>query len=187
MPGLRLGGLCKGLCILIKTEFLKFLILCQHHRRIRWLSGLPSSYQCQLLNPHFSMTTLYPKNMWNPLLQGQVSPPGDKYGKTLFPLLLEQTWASCSRHSHATISFSVFSPMPTYRVDADKGFNFSLADDAFVCQKKNHFQVTVYIGMLGDPKYIKTSEGLQPIDCFYLKLNGVKVSEGTTWAMKHNC
>ncbi|XP_033489853.2 myelin regulatory factor isoform X6 [Epinephelus lanceolatus] len=66
-------------------------------------------------------------------------------------------------------------PMPTYRVDADKGFNFSLADDAFVCQKKNHFQVTVYIGMLGEPKYIKTSEGLQPIDCFYLKLNGVKV------------
>lgn len=68
--------------------------------------------------------------------------------------------------------------MPTYRVDADKGFNFSLADDAFVCQKKNHFQVTVYIGMLGDPKYIKTSEGLQPIECFYLKLNGVKASEG---------
>ncbi|KAM6960495.1 myelin regulatory factor isoform 2-T2 [Aplochiton taeniatus] len=66
-------------------------------------------------------------------------------------------------------------PMPTYRVDADKGFNFSLSDDAFVCQKKNHFQVTVYVGMLGDPKYIKTSEGLQPIECFYLKLNGVKL------------
>lgn len=65
--------------------------------------------------------------------------------------------------------------MPTYRVDADKGFNFSLADDAFVCQKKNHFQVTVYVGMLGDPKYIKTNDGLQPIDCFYLKLHGVKV------------
>ncbi|XP_039517753.1 myelin regulatory factor isoform X8 [Pimephales promelas] len=66
-------------------------------------------------------------------------------------------------------------PMPTYRVDADKGFNFSLADDAFVCQKKNHFQVTVYIGMPGDPKYVKTSEGLQPIECFYMKLNGVKL------------
>ncbi|XP_046715221.1 myelin regulatory factor isoform X5 [Silurus meridionalis] len=66
-------------------------------------------------------------------------------------------------------------PMPTYKVDADKGFNFSLADDAFVCQKKNHFQVTVYIGMLGDPKYVKTSEGLQPIECFCLKLNGVKL------------
>lgn len=77
------------------------------------------------------------------------------------------------------MSSSVFSPMPTYRVDADKGFNFSLADDAFVCQKKNHFQVTVYVGMLGDPKYIKTNEGLQPIDCFCLKLHGVKVKEGT--------
>lgn len=34
-----------------------------------------------------------------------------------------------------------FRPAPHYRVDADKGFNFSNADDAFVCQKKNHFQV----------------------------------------------
>ncbi|TRY97016.1 hypothetical protein DNTS_001438 [Danionella cerebrum] len=67
-------------------------------------------------------------------------------------------------------------PMVTYRVDADKGFNFSLADDAFVCQKKNHFQVTVYIGMPGDPKYVKSSDGgLQAIECFYLKLNGVKL------------
>lgn len=32
-------------------------------------------------------------------------------------------------------------PVPHYRVDADKGFNFSNSDDAFVCQKKNHFQV----------------------------------------------
>lgn len=32
-------------------------------------------------------------------------------------------------------------PTPHYRVDADKGFNFSNSDDAFVCQKKNHFQV----------------------------------------------
>lgn len=67
-------------------------------------------------------------------------------------------------------------PMLTYRVDADKGFNFSVGDDAFVCQKKNHFQVTVYIGMLGEPKYVKTPEGLKPLDCFYLKLHGVKAS-----------
>lgn len=93
----------------------------------------------------------------------------------VFPLFLQQMQSS---YSHYSISLPVFSPMPTYRVDADKGFNFSLADDAFVCQKKNHFQVTVYVGMLGDPKYIKTSDGLQPIDCFYLKLNGVKVRRG---------
>lgn len=68
--------------------------------------------------------------------------------------------------------------MLTYRVDADKGFNFSVGDDAFVCQKKNHFQVTVYIGMLGEPKYVKTPEGLKPLDCFYLKLHGVKAGWG---------
>ncbi|KAG8438169.1 hypothetical protein GDO86_008747 [Hymenochirus boettgeri] len=66
-------------------------------------------------------------------------------------------------------------PMPTYKVDADKGFNFSIGDDAFVCQKKNHFQVTVYIGMIGEPKYVKTPEGILPLECFYLKLNGVKL------------
>jgi hypothetical protein len=32
-------------------------------------------------------------------------------------------------------------PLPSYRIDADKGFNFSNTDEAFVCQKKNHFQV----------------------------------------------
>ncbi|KAM9301918.1 myelin regulatory factor [Gastrophryne carolinensis] len=66
-------------------------------------------------------------------------------------------------------------PMPTYKVDADKGFNFSVGDDAFVCQKKNHFQVTVYIGMIGEPKYVKTPDGILPLDCFFLKLNGVKL------------
>ncbi|XP_068116525.1 myelin regulatory factor isoform X2 [Hyperolius riggenbachi] len=66
-------------------------------------------------------------------------------------------------------------PMPTYKVDADKGFNFSVGDDAFVCQKKNHFQVTVYIGMIGEPKYVKTPDGFLPLECFFLKLNGVKL------------
>ena len=42
--------------------------------------------------------------------------------------------------THYNVKFCC-SPVPHYRVDADKGFNFSNADDAFVCQKKNHFQV----------------------------------------------
>ena len=29
-----------------------------------------------------------------------------------------------------------------YQVEADKGFNFSTFDNSFVCQKKNHFQVS---------------------------------------------
>jgi len=37
--------------------------------------------------------------------------------------------------------FDLFRPPPQFRVDADKGFNYSFADEAFVCQKKNHLQV----------------------------------------------
>lgn len=90
-----------------------------------------------------------------------------------FPPPASGSPSGCARSNSCRLFHS---PMLTYRVDADKGFNFSVGDDAFVCQKKNHFQVTVYIGMLGDPKYVKTPEGLKPLECFYLKLHGVKAS-----------
>lgn len=64
---------------------------------------------------------------------------------------------------------------PNYRVDADKGFNFSNADDAFVCQKKNHFQVTVHVQPTGEYQFVKTPEGVKQIDNFYLHFHGVKV------------
>ncbi|XP_061085075.1 myelin regulatory factor-like protein [Conger conger] len=63
---------------------------------------------------------------------------------------------------------------PGYHVDTDKGFSYSSTDEAFVCQKKNHFQVTVHIGMAGTPKYVKTPSGPKPIDSFYVKVFGVK-------------
>ncbi|XP_048463596.1 myelin regulatory factor-like protein [Rhincodon typus] len=65
-------------------------------------------------------------------------------------------------------------PAPGYRVDADKGFNFSTVDDSFVCQKKNHFQVTVRVGLIGCPKYVKTPLGLKPVETFFLKVFGAK-------------
>ncbi|XP_067111068.1 myelin regulatory factor-like protein [Osmerus mordax] len=65
-------------------------------------------------------------------------------------------------------------PSPGYHVDTDKGFNYSLADEAFVCQKKNHFQVTVHIGMVGDPTYVKTPSGPAPVESFQVKVFGVK-------------
>ncbi|KAF5290050.1 hypothetical protein FQA39_LY14831 [Lamprigera yunnana] len=65
-------------------------------------------------------------------------------------------------------------PVPHYRVDADKGFNFSNADDAFVCQKKNHFQITCHIQLLGDAQFVKTPEGFQKISSFHLHFYGVK-------------
>ena len=69
-------------------------------------------------------------------------------------------------------------PPLNYRVDADKGFNFSPSDDSFVCQKKNHFQVTVHVGLSGAPKYVKTQEGVvKMVDNFFLHFNGIKVSD----------
>lgn len=65
---------------------------------------------------------------------------------------------------------------PGYHVDTDKGFSYSTADEAFVCQKKNHFQVTVHIGMAGDPKYVKTPAGPMPVDGFQVKVFGIKVN-----------
>ncbi|XP_069831245.1 myelin regulatory factor-like protein isoform X2 [Dendropsophus ebraccatus] len=66
-------------------------------------------------------------------------------------------------------------PAVGYQVITDKGFNLSTVDDAYVCQKKNHFQVTVHIRVIGNPKFIKTPLGINPVDSFYLKVFGVKV------------
>ncbi|XP_050180655.1 myelin regulatory factor-like protein isoform X4 [Myiozetetes cayanensis] len=66
-------------------------------------------------------------------------------------------------------------PAVGYHIVTDKGFNFSTADDAFVCQKKNHFQITVHIRITGHPKYVKTQLGGKPIEKFYLKAYGIKV------------
>ncbi|XP_033610855.1 myelin regulatory factor isoform X3 [Cryptotermes secundus] len=70
-------------------------------------------------------------------------------------------------------------PVPHYRVDADKGFNFSNADDAFVCQKKNHFQITCHAQLQGDAQFVKTPEGLKKISSFHLHFYGVKVESPT--------
>ncbi|CAG2056672.1 unnamed protein product [Timema podura] len=64
---------------------------------------------------------------------------------------------------------------PFYKVDADKGFNFSNADDAFVCQKKNHFQITCHAQLQGEAQFVKTPEGLKKIGSFHLHFYGVKV------------
>ncbi|XP_050718527.1 myelin regulatory factor-like protein isoform X2 [Eriocheir sinensis] len=65
-------------------------------------------------------------------------------------------------------------PMPTFRVDADKGFNFSNPDEAFVCQKKNHFQVTVHVQATGDPTFVRSPDGLKKVDRFLVHFFGVK-------------
>jgi NDT80 / PhoG like DNA-binding family len=73
------------------------------------------------------------------------------------------------------------SPLPQYRVNADKGFNFSVPDDSFVCQKKNHFQVTCHAHMQGAPApvFVTTKTGLEKIIEFQLHFYGVKLEAPT--------
>lgn len=65
--------------------------------------------------------------------------------------------------------------IPHFRVDADKGFNFSNSDDAFVCQKKNHFQITCHVQLHGNGVYVKTQTGLEKVRTFNLHFYGVKL------------
>jgi len=62
-------------------------------------------------------------------------------------------------------------------VEADKGFNFSHFDESFICQKKNHFQVTTQMLIGQSPMFLGTTSDsrLQPILSFKLDFQGVKV------------
>ncbi|CAN9508219.1 unnamed protein product [Ophioblennius macclurei] len=71
-------------------------------------------------------------------------------------------------------TFQSLSP-PNYHVDTDKGFSYSSGDEAFVCQKKNHFQVTVHIGVAVEPQFVTTPSGPQQIHHFLIKVFGVKM------------
>ena len=51
------------------------------------------------------------------------------------------------------------------------GFNFSVQDDAFIVQKKNHFQVTCDVVLDGVPRFVKRPDGtLQEISYLQVKI-----------------
>ncbi|XP_010292852.1 PREDICTED: myelin regulatory factor-like protein, partial [Phaethon lepturus] len=87
------------------------------------------------------------------------------------------TWQPYQTSQWNSLFNSNYEKLPAvgYHIVTDKGFNFSTTDDAFVCQKKNHFQITVHIGITGHPKYVKTQLEGKPIEKFCLKAFGIKV------------
>ncbi|XP_065512676.1 myelin regulatory factor-like protein [Caloenas nicobarica] len=87
------------------------------------------------------------------------------------------TWQPYQTSQWNNLFNSNYEKLPTVgcHIVTDKGFNFSTTDDAFVCQKKNHFQITVHIRITGHPKYVKTQLGEKLIEKFYLKAFGIKV------------
>ena len=63
---------------------------------------------------------------------------------------------------------------PVLKVTADKGFNFSQVDDAFIAQKKNHFQLSCHVAKEGEHSLVTTDLGVQKIEYFQLNFYGVK-------------
>ncbi len=68
---------------------------------------------------------------------------------------------------------------PRLAAVADKGFNFSSVDDAFIAQKKNHFQITCVVESsadvpLSDFHFVTTSAGLKEISYLEMNFYGVK-------------
>ena len=56
----------------------------------------------------------------------------------------------------------LFSPQIAFHVETDKGFKFSEMDDSFICQKKNHFQITVTVTFYKTPKFLKQKVTILP-------------------------
>ena len=63
---------------------------------------------------------------------------------------------------------------PVVKVTADKGFNFSQVDDAFIAQKKNHFQLSCHISKEGEHELVSTESGYNKIEYLQLNFYGVK-------------
>ena len=63
---------------------------------------------------------------------------------------------------------------PVVKVTADKGFNFSQVDDAFIAQKKNHFQLSCHISKEGEHELVTTESGYSKVEYLQLNFYGVK-------------
>eukprot|EP00040_Diaphanoeca_grandis_P031316 m.187148 g.187148 ORF g.187148 m.187148 type:complete len:695 (-) comp32294_c0_seq2:277-2361(-) len=61
-----------------------------------------------------------------------------------------------------------------FDIEADKGFNHSILDDSFVCQKKNHFQVSVNITLNDVPKFVQIDNAVRPISELFVAIWGLK-------------
>lgn len=121
---------------------------------------------------------------------GEGSLPGTPMQCIRFEPFQAQQWHPLCDHQLQDL------PTPHYRVDADKGFNFSASDEAFVCQKKNHFQVTCHTQLtalaVGNSSsssgggggvtapaafnviFVRTQNGLEKVRNFCLHFYGVK-------------
>ncbi|KAG8226413.1 hypothetical protein J437_LFUL012509 [Ladona fulva] len=135
------------------------------------MSPDPSSNQTALLDEDYAG---FDSSSTGGVGSGSTTGEGGVYLDSSYQCIRFQPFQQSSWHTLCDQNLKEL-PVPHYRVDADKGFNFSNADDAFVCQKKNHFQITCHAQLQGDAQFVKTPEGLKKIGSFHLHFYGVKV------------
>jgi hypothetical protein len=83
--------------------------------------------------------------------------------------------------------YSTSRNLPEFLVEEDKGFFYSHFDESFVCQKKNHFQISTYTRVASEPVYCKPSSAsavglFHEIDKIELNIYGVKKEE--SWPLE---
>ncbi|PNJ63510.1 MYRFL isoform 1 [Pongo abelii] len=141
-------------------------------KKRKYTQALEDSGECRVWACHCRPMTSRSRSseVQDPDSEGQNGMPTDQCS----PALKWQPYHSVPWHSLLNSHYEKL-PDVGYRVVTDKGFNFSPADEAFVCQKKNHFQITIHIQVWGSPKFVETEMGLKPIEMFYLKAFGIKV------------
>jgi len=66
-------------------------------------------------------------------------------------------------------------PSVPFRVQVDKGFKYSRSCNAYICQKKNHFQVTVTLQVPVDIAYVATSAGFARVSGLSILMHGIKL------------
>lgn len=64
---------------------------------------------------------------------------------------------------------------PGFRAEVDKGFKHSIEGEGWICQKKNHFQVTVALKISAQPAYVATRSGLLKVSGLFINVHGVKL------------
>eukprot|EP00057_Strongylocentrotus_purpuratus_P020599 XP_011675073.1 PREDICTED: myelin regulatory factor-like protein isoform X1 [Strongylocentrotus purpuratus] len=104
----------------------------------------------------------------------QPSGDGMPYTDTVYQFLKWQPYQSNKWHTLLDANGQEL-PILNYKVEADKGFNVSASDDSFVCQKKNHFQITAHLCISGIPQLVQTESGTKAVDSICIHINGIKV------------
>ncbi|XP_046841087.1 myelin regulatory factor-like [Xenia sp. Carnegie-2017] len=85
-------------------------------------------------------------------------------------------WTQCDIEEwHKIYKSSVQSEEPCLHVTCDKGLTFSPAESVFICQKKNHFQISLNLEMvIGNSTLVKVNDALETVNFVKIHLYAIK-------------